>query len=373
MAKKNIINDNSLESLNITNVFKELDKINPDATILSDNTLSIVTDWIDTGSLALNAICSGSLFKGIPMGRITGFVGPTGCGKTLIMMKIMANAQKRGMMPVIWDSEAAADKTVAENLGCDPSKIKYLPVETIEDCRNQMAIFLDNIIKDKSLHGKFIIGLDSLGNLASSKEIDDARSGKSATDMGLRAKAIKSMMRTLTYKCAKANIPMIFSNHTYDDPSAMFPSLIKNQSGGSGPQYLASLLVQMGVRQEKADKDDESLLPIANKVNGVTLSAMTVKNRFVPPFLKTELYLNFLNGLSKYTGLKDLAVDFGVIQQTGPTYVMGNEKIGFASKWENDPKFWDDIGIPQLEKILESKLRYNKVEDFQQSEPHQDE
>lgn len=348
--------------VDISNIFKSLDKMNPEATMLSENTLSVVTRWIDTGSMALNAICSGSLYDGVPVGRITGLVGPSGCGKTLIMMKIMANAQKMGMIPVIWDSEAAADRSIAESMGCDASKIKYCPVETIEECRNQMVTFLDSVIADSSLHGKFIMGLDSLGNLASSKEIEDARAGKSATDMGLRAKAIKSMMRTLTYKCAKANVSMIFSNHTYSDPAAMYPSLVKNQSGGSGPVYLASLLIQMAVRTEKAEKDDEGLLPNANKVSGVTLSSMTVKNRFVPPFLKTELYLNFLNGLSKYTGLKDLAVDFGVITPSGPTYLMGEEKIGYAKTWENDVDFWEKKCIPALEKVLKERLKYNKEE-----------
>jgi recombination protein RecA len=359
MAKK------SNPDIDFSSFFKDLDKMNPEATMLSENALSVVNDWIDTGSLALNAICSGSLFNGIPMGRITGFSGPSGCGKTLIMMKIMANAQKKGMIPVIWDSEAAADRVVAENLGCDVNSIKYCPVETVEDCRNQMVTFLDKVIADPTLHGKFIIGLDSLGNLASSKEIEDARAGKTASDMGLRAKVIKSMMRTLTYKCARANVPMVFSNHTYADPSSMFPSLVKNQSGGSGPLYLASLLVQMSVRQEKGEKDDEDLLPNANKVSGVTLSAMTVKNRFIPPFLKTELYLSFLKGLSKYTGLKDLAVGFGVIEQSGSTYSFKGEKIGYASKWENDVDFWEQKCIPELEKTIKSKLKYSDEKTIQ--------
>ena len=346
----------------LKNIFSALDKINPDASMLSDNTLSIVKDWIDTGSYALNAICSGSLYNGIPMGRITGFSGPSGCGKTLMLLKIMGNAQRMGMIPVIWDSEAAADKQTAQNLGCNAETIKYCPVESVEDCRNQMVMFLDKVIETPSLHGKFIMGLDSLGNLASKKEIEDAQAGKNASDMGLRAKVIKSMMRTLTFKCAKANVPFVFNNHIYADPAAMFPSLVKNQAGGSGPTYLASLLIQMGVRTEKADsKDDENLLPNANKVNGVTLSAMTIKNRFVPPFLKTELYVNFLSGIAKYNGLKDLAVAFGVIEQAGAFYTFQGEKIGYASRWENDAEFWAKC-MPILEKTLNERLKYNQMD-----------
>lgn len=348
------------DTINLKEIFGALDKMNPDAEMLSENTLSLVSEWIDTGSLALNAICSGSLYGGIPMGRITGLVGPTGCGKTLMMLKIMANAQQRGMMPVIWDSEAAADRITAENLGCDPEKIKYCPVETVEECRNQMVTFLDKVIADPNMHGKFIIGLDSLGNLASTKEIEDARAGKDAADMGLRAKAIKSMMRALTFKCAKANVPMIFTNHIYANPAAMFPSMVKQQSGGSGPLYLASLLVQMSVTQDKAEDENESISPLANKINGVTLSAMTVKNRFIPPFLKTELSLNFLTGLSKYAGLKDIAVAFGVIEAMGATYIMGDQKIGYAKNWENNPEFWEKC-MPVIEKVLNDKLKYNRV------------
>lgn len=57
----------------------EIDEINPYATYLSESTLSRVDNYIDTGSLALNAIVSGSLYKGIPEGRVVQFAGPSGC------------------------------------------------------------------------------------------------------------------------------------------------------------------------------------------------------------------------------------------------------------------------------------------------------
>ena len=106
---------NELDSLK--DIFKSVDALNPDAEVLEASTLSTADEWIDTGSYALNAIISGSMYKGIPSGRITGFAGPSMAGKTLIMNKIMANAQKKGYIPVIWDSEVAVDKRSAENVG----------------------------------------------------------------------------------------------------------------------------------------------------------------------------------------------------------------------------------------------------------------
>ena len=59
----------------IKSALDSLDEINPYATYLDKSTLSQVDSWIDTGSYALNAIISGSCYKGIPMGRVTVLAG----------------------------------------------------------------------------------------------------------------------------------------------------------------------------------------------------------------------------------------------------------------------------------------------------------
>ena len=134
--------------------------------------------------------------------------------------------------------------------------------------------------------------------------------------------------------------------------------MVKKQSGGSGPIYLASLLVQLATRNEKIDKnEDQESIGVAHNVSGVTLSAMTVKNRFVPPFLKAELYNNFRTGLSRYAGLGDMAIAMGVV--TGDkSYMLGTEKIGYRKNWENDVEFWEKKALPLLEQTLKEKVCY---------------
>ena len=351
----------------VLKVFDKLEKLNPEAKFLSESALSTVNNWVDTGCMVLNAIISGSLYGGVPMGRITGFSGPSAAGKTYIINKILANGQKKGMVPVIFDTEAAIDASSTVGVGLDSDKVKYVPVQTVEDCRNQISAFLDGVIESK-IRDKFILSIDSLGNLASQKEIDDAEKGKTAMDMGTRAKGLKSMMRLLTFKAAQAGVTILFSNHTYDDPAAMFPTLVKAQSGGKGPVYLASVLVQLAKRDEKHDKtnDDDEILPEANKVSGTTLRALTVKNRFVPPFLECEAYLNFKKGLDKYSGLKEMAVNHGVIEQTGSTYVLPSnkedvpgKKLGYYKNWKNDTELWEKTILPELEKKLKEQYSYS--------------
>lgn len=343
-------------------IFGSVDKMNPDSSYLSEsNCLSTPDEWIDTGSKALNAIISGSLYKGIPRGRIVGFAGPSSAGKTLIINKTLANAQKQGYIAVIWDSEVAVDKQSAKNVGMDLKRAKYYPVETIEECRNQICSFLDNIIAANNPDHKFIVSIDSLGNLASSKEIEDARKGKDAADVGQRAKAMKSMMRTITYKAAKAKVPILFSNHIYEGME-MFPSMVKNQAGGKGPIYLASVLVQLSTKSEKAsDNPDEQVIALANNVSGVTLGALTVKNRIVPPYLKTELYLNFKTGLDPYAGLFDMALSLNVLSTNGKTYSLNGESLGYRKNIEKDPVVWEKL-LPVLEESLQKELCYGVMD-----------
>ena len=148
MVKKKNDNEEIINSNpDIKDAFDVLDEMNPEATFLDENSLSTVRDWIDTGSLALNAIISGSLYGGVPVGRLTGFIGPESCGKTLMCNKVMANAQKKNMYIAYFDTEGALDEDTAKRLGCDPSRIKHVPTEITEQCRNQIIKFLSTVVE----------------------------------------------------------------------------------------------------------------------------------------------------------------------------------------------------------------------------------
>jgi len=167
----------------------EIDKINTFASYLDNSSLSVVKGWVDTGSYVLNALISGSVNGGIPMGRVTMLAGESMTGKSLFVQKILANAQQQGLIPVIFDTENAIDPESAERLGLDISKVKYVPCTSVEQTRNAIYKFLE-AIKEKGLEGKFIIAVDSLGNLQSELELNRMNKESTATDMGTRARAI---------------------------------------------------------------------------------------------------------------------------------------------------------------------------------------
>lgn len=142
----------------------------------------------------------------------------------------------------------------------------------------------------------------------------------------------------------------------------MFPTLVKTQSGGKGPIYLASVLVQLSTKNEKVtDNPNENSIAIAHNISGVTLGALTIKNRFVPNYLKTELYLNFKSGLDKHTGLFEIAEAFQVIEKPGRTVMLNGESLGYRKDLEKSPEFWAKI-MPKLEEVLQDKLCYGQTE-----------
>ena len=342
----------------LDNVFDMIEKINPDAATLADNSLSNVSDYIDTGNYSLNAIISGSVFGGIPVGRVCGFFGPPATGKTLIINKIIANAQHKGFRAIYFDSEQALDKQVALRLGCDVEKIKHIPVEIIEECRNQSFQILTKLI-EMGVKKKIIVAIDSIGALNTAKELNDSLDNKNASDMGLKAKQLKSMLLKLTYRAAKSETPVLFTNHIYESIGDMYPSMVKKQSGGMSPLFIASLLVQLSTTNIKVADDKGQIGKLSDKISGANLRAFITKNRFIPPYLSNEMYLNFKTGLDRYSGLLDLAVKMGYIQNSGATYSIGSKKLGYASTFEKEPEFWENGPLKELDALLKKELTYS--------------
>jgi hypothetical protein len=142
---------------------------------------------------------------------------------------------------------------------------------------------------------------------------------------------------------------------------------------------MASILVQLAKRNEKEGEGDSGnidtgKLAEANKYSGTTLRALTVKNRFIPPFLEAEMYLSFTSGLNKYSGLLQMAAARGIVEQTGSTYVVGidsgkykkGDKLGYAKNFAKDAAFFEEFLIPALDERLATDYKYNNSENVEE-------
>lgn len=350
---------------NIGEAFNVIDKLNPYATFLDDGALSNITDFIDTGSYTLNAQISGKLIDGgIPMGRVTMLAGPSQTGKSYIVQNVIRNAQKKGLQVVVFDTENAIDGEGAKRLGIDISKVKYVPTRSVEECRNIIQQFLDKIMEMKQ-KGKVLIVIDSLANLESEMQLNRMAKDNTSADMGSFAKACKSLLKTCTRMGAFTNTPILITNHIYDDPAAMFTQLVKAMPGGRTAVYLPTVTLQLSrspIKPEEAFEDDT--LAVSQKhMTGVILKSLSVKNRIIKPDIATEMYLSFNTGLNKYHGLKELAIGFGVINQSGATYSLPDgTKLGYYKNWRNDEELWNKL-IPQIQEKINENWCYSSYKE----------
>jgi RecA/RadA recombinase len=359
----------------ILSALSEIDTVNPYASFLNESTLSTVDDWIDTGSMVLNALISGSIYGGIPKGRVVQLAGPSMSYKSGFVKQILANAQKKGMTVVIFDTENAIDAEGAASLGLDISKVKYVPSTTIEGTRNAIYKFLTKV-KEKKLEGQFIIAIDSIANLQSEMELSRMEKESVSADMGSFAKAIKSLLKTCTNMSTLTKTPIIITNHVYDNPAAMFPSIEQNISGGKAAVFLPSVTVQLA-RKLVADDDgktlDSKLAVSQKKYSGVVIRALTVKNRFIKQYLEGEMYLSFSTGLNKYYGLLEIMKGMGVVEGRGSVYYDWNgNKLGFQKHWRSNIDLWENTLLPELEKRIKKEWSYGNLIDSEDI-PEEDE
>ena len=273
----------------------ELAELNPLGSVMDQSNFSEVTEWIHTGNYHLNACVSGSLFKGWPNNRSCSVAGPSGTGKTFLTLNSVREAINMGYNVIYYDSEAAVDKEQMVKFGIDTTKVNYQPVNTVQEFRTSVTTITKKMQEIKRAGGeipKLMIILDSAGNLATQKEIDDAASGSEKSDM-TRSKILKSIFRIIMTPLADLKIPFIFTNHTYQSQS-FIPMQIAG--GGTGPEYAASIVLMLNKAQLKDGAD---------KV-GIIVTAKPSKNRFAKP-TNIKFHLNFSEGMNPYVGLEQYA------------------------------------------------------------------
>lgn len=277
-------------------------KVDPLGSLMSENTFSKIDEWIGTGNYLLNAHISGSLFKGIPNSRSIMLSGESGTGKTFVALNICREAQKMGYHVIYGDSEAAVDEDLMVKFGVDPKKVRYQPLKTALHVRHFTANLCKSL-KEKKAAGfdvpKIMFVLDSMGNLATEKELNDALSGSDKRDM-TKQQNLRSMFRVITMDLAELKIPFIVTNHTYAAVGAYVPTQIV--SGGGGAIYNASGILTFSKAGLK-DGDSEAAEQGLSKT-GIIVTSKIYKSRFTRP-IPIKFHISFYKGMNAFVGLEN--------------------------------------------------------------------
>ena len=230
-----------LEKLKRNSTIKETD-------VLSESKFFNAKDLIQTPVPMINVALSGRLDGGLSPG-LTVFAGPSKHFKTAFALLLAKSYLEKYNDAVIlfYDSEFGSPQSQFDSFGIDTNKVLHTPITDIEQLKHDSMAQLNSLERGD----RVIIVIDSVGNLASRKEVEDAIDGKTVADMS-RAKQLKSLFRTVTPHLTIKNIPMIVVNHTYKE-IGMFPKDIV--SGGTGIYYSADNIYIIGRQQEKDGQD----------------------------------------------------------------------------------------------------------------------
>lgn len=214
MAKKTKLD--SSENSNLHDLLAMVQKVDPDAEILGDSATADVKEWIHTGSYIVNAAIAGSLFKGVPSGRVVVMAGESGAGKSFLMTSIARESQGSGYTPVIIDTENAIDNDFCKRLGVDTSNLIIKKCTTVSEMSNFVLGLCTKLEEMKSEdRPKIMLILDSLSNLSSDAEVENAESSNIHKQDFSKNRGLKAFFRTATTKLGRLGIPMLVSAHVY--------------------------------------------------------------------------------------------------------------------------------------------------------------
>lgn len=305
------------------------------AEILDVSSFFNAKDMIPTDIPALNVALSGSVMGGLTPG-LTIVAGPSRHFKSmfgLMMVKSYLNKYPDSVC-LFMDSEFGITPEYIHSVGIDAARVLHVPIEHIEQLKFDLVKRLEEIKRGD----KVIVFIDSIGNLASKKEVEDALEEKSAADM-TRAKQLKSLFRIVTPHFTTKDLPCVVVNHTYQE-QALYPKTI--MSGGTGPMYSANQVLFIGKQQEKE----------GTEVIGYNFIINVEKSRYVKEKSKIPVSVSFDGGISRWSGLLDMALDSGhVVKPSNGWYSRVDTSTGeveekkFRIKDTESKDFW----IPVLQ------------------------
>ena len=325
-SEKNDKRSSLLDKLKKASVIKETD-------VMSESKFFDDVEDIVTNVPAMNVALSGDLKKGFTTG-LTVWAGPSKHFKTsftLLMVKAYLDKYKNSIC-IFYDSEFGSPQSYFQSFGIDTSRVLHVPIANIEELKQDIAAQLVAISKGD----KVIIAVDSVGNLASKKEVDDAIDQKTVADM-TRAKQLKSLFRIVTPQLTIKKIPMIVVNHTYME-QGMYPKAIV--SGGTGIYYSASAIFILGRQQEKE----------GTEIVGYNFVINVEKSRYVKEKSKIPIGVSYDNGIDRFSGLMDMALEGKfVVKPSNGWYSVVNQETGEVNSKKyrfdetNTDKFWKPI------------------------------
>jgi len=295
--------------------------------VLSESKFFNEKDQTPTDVPMVNVALSGSVDGGLSSGLIV-LAGPSKHFKTMFAL-MMAGAylkKHKDAVMLFYDSEFGSPQAYFDQFDIDTSRVLHTPITNVEELKFDLIGQLEGMDRKDNV----IVVIDSIGNLASKKEMEDTMNEKSVADMS-RAKALKGLFRMATPYLNMKNVPLLAVNHTYQE-IGLFPKAIV--SGGTGIYYSADNIWILGRRQKKT----------GTEVTGYDFVINIEKSRYVKEKSKIPITVTWEGGVEKNSGLLEVAMAGGyVVKPSNGWYQRAGEESKVREKETLTEEFWQPI------------------------------
>ena len=328
------------------------------------------TDWISTGSYALNYLISGDFHRGVPLGKVTVFAGESGAGKSYFCSgNIVKHAQDQGIFVVLIDSENALDESWLQALQVDtsPEKLLKLNMSMIDDVAKTISTFItDYRAMDAEDRPKVLFVVDSLGMLLTPTDVDQFNKGDMKGDMGRKPKALTSLVRNTVNMIGSLNVGLVCTNHTYASQDMFDPD--DKISGGSGFIYASSIVVAMKKMKLKEDEAGNKI----SEVMGIRAGCKVMKTRYAKPFEGVQVKIPYETGMNPYSGLVELFEKKGLLVKQGNRLkyidLAGEEHLHYRKQWVGSTL---DMVMDQYEEKMKPVVNTEVTEIIEENIDHE--
>lgn len=313
-------------------------KLDPEADLLS-KTDAIKPDIIcSTGIPILDLAWSGRVDGGIISG-IKQLVGDSRTFKTMFgLVDVKAYMDKfPDAICIFADSEGGANEHYWTSMGIDMDRVLYLPIENVE----QTKIKLTQLLNDAQKGDHIIVFIDSISQLPSTKEVEDAIKGNDTQDM-TRARALNSFWRVITPIVKEKKFVVVWINSYYDEIGNQYAE--PNIKGGK-QGFLSSNQLWFITRSQVKEEGDK-------EIRGWKFTVGIMKGRFVREKAKFPVTVLYEGGIDRWSGMLEIARFLGYVELVSGSWYQRTAKGGFDQTKEKKLRkgdLGDDFWYPLLE------------------------
>lgn len=312
--------------------------------------------WLPSRFLALNHLMGG----GLPFGKILEIFGEESSGKSLLAYDFAYCCQALGGQ-VLWaDSEFSFTRDWSEQNGLDLDRVELFPEKAIEKI-SDWSVDMGMHYRSKLTNNEpILLIVDSTAALDCLENMNIEQSSRKA-EMGTRAKAMDTLLRSRNNIWDKLGMPVIFINQLRKNLKAGLFEDPDTTPGGNAMKYYAS--IRLGAYGGKQIKG--KINGYEDRVGRVT-SIRVKKNKVAPPRPTIKASPVYTNpeykepiGFAKYHNFDDVLLRTNTLtkKKGGSTYYLG--KIKVTNGKDNLIKVIKED--PKLRKKLIRKSKINTI------------